>query len=344
MNVVVRAPNRSVSFQSPPENRILYSALVAGIDLPYECISGTCGSCKARLRSGIVEKLWVNAPGCSLIKTGEYLLCQSAAGGDCEFEIGSSIADQIDVEAPTYRRGVLRNWRILSADIIAFNVEFEKEISFKAGQFVALQFPGVEGARCYSIVNSKSPTRFLDFVIKRKPGGAVSEWIFSVDRSGLVIDCFGATGKAIYDPALPHDILCVAGGSGIAGMMSIVARAAQNEHFLRHKGHVFFGLRSGKDSFFLEELSELARTSPGSLQVTVALSEEVPHETLRNTYPAISFEHGMVHEVLSKKASLPLANVSAFVAGPPPAVSATLRVMLLQLKLAAASIKYDKFA
>jgi ferredoxin-NADP reductase/DNA-binding transcriptional regulator YhcF (GntR family) len=217
------------------------------------------------------------------------------------------------------------------------------EFVLAAGQFAALQFPGVEGTRCYSMVNSASPTRHLDFVIKRKPGGGVSEWMFNVNRSAQEIDLFGPAGKATYDPDAPGDILCIAGGSGVAGMMSILRRAAENSHFHRHSGHLFFGLRKAADSFFLQELNELARAYPESLHVTVAMSDEAAPQELRASYPALAFESGLVHEVAGVKLQSALKNVRAFVAGPPLAVSATLRMMMLQLKVSATSIKYDNF-
>ena len=126
-------------------------------------------------------------------------------------------------------------------------------------------------------------------------------------------------------------------------MMSILRRAAENTHFHRHSGHLFFGLRKAADSFFLQELNELARAYPDSLHVTVAMSDEAVPQELRASYPALAFESGMVHEVAGVKLQSALKNVRAFVAGPPLAVSATLRMMMLQLKVSATSIKYDNF-
>ena len=49
MRIQVNARNRGFDFDAQPGERVLYAGLRAGIDLPYECATGTCGTCKAKL-------------------------------------------------------------------------------------------------------------------------------------------------------------------------------------------------------------------------------------------------------------------------------------------------------
>jgi toluene monooxygenase electron transfer component len=178
--------------------------------------------------------------------------------------------------------------------------------------------------------------RSLDFVVKRKPDGAFSEWLFGANREGARLETFGPLGRATFEPSLGKNLLCIAGGSGIAGMMSILARAAAAEYFERHKGWVFFGVRTLKDAFFLDQLSQT------QAEVTVALSEEdVPR---RNDWPRLKFEKGLVHEVAKRAMTGRYQNVRAYVAGPPPAVDAAIRVLLLDARLTTDNIRYDKFS
>jgi toluene monooxygenase electron transfer component len=191
---------------------------------------------------------------------------------------------------------------------MSFALELERPSDFDAGQFVLLAPEGAnspEGYRAYSMCNYAKGGRTLDFVVKRKPGGGFSEWLFGAGREGARVDAFGPLGKATFEPGLGKNLLCIAGGSGIAGMMSILARADAAGYFGAHQGWVFFGVRTMKDAFFLEQLS---RTRA---QVTVALSEE---------------------------------DVRAYLAGPPPAVDAAIRVLLLDAKLTTDNIRYDKFS
>jgi toluene monooxygenase electron transfer component len=224
---------------------------------------------------------------------------------------------------------------------MAFRVELDQPRDFDAGQFVLLAPEGVPGYRAYSMCNFARGGGQLEFVAKRKPDGGFSEWLFGADRDGERLETFGPLGKATFDPALAKNLLCIAGGSGIAGMMSILSRAAQERYFDRYRGWVFFGVRTMRDAFFLRELS--AFKMPG-LEITVAFSDgEVPVSAARD-WPALGFARGMVHEVAKRVMAGKYEDMRAYVAGPPPAVDAAIRVLLLDAKLTTDNIRYDKFS
>jgi toluene monooxygenase electron transfer component len=339
MRIQVNARNRGYEFDALPGEHILYAGLRAGIDLPYECATGTCGTCKAKLVSGRVADRWPGAPGKKYVKpqASEFLMCQCAADEALELEV-SNFVYPVEPGAcvPQACSGTVRNVRALAHDVMGFALELERPRDFDAGQFALLAAEGVEGYRAYSMCNYARGGRNLDFVVKRKPDGGFSEWLFGGDRDGARLEVFGPLGKATFEPALGKNLLCIAGGSGIAGMMSILARAEAAGYFKRHKGWVFFGVRTMKDAFFLEELSNF------NVEVTVALSDEdVPQE---NGLPKLRFERGLVHEVAKRAMAGKYQNVRAYVAGPPPAVDAAIRVLLLDAKLTTDNIRYDKFS
>jgi toluene monooxygenase electron transfer component len=339
MRIQVNARNRGFEFEARSRESVLYAGLRAGVDLPYECATGTCGTCKAKLISGRLREGWREAPGRKYVKPeqNEFLMCQCSAESDLTLQVSKFInAADPGACAPDARPGVLRDTRMLTHDVMAFGVELERPCDFDAGQFVVLAAPGVEGYRGYSMINFEPGARRLHFVAKRKPGGAFSDWLFAAPREGATLAAFGPLGKATFYPALGVNVLCIAGGSGIAGMMSILARAAQERYFERHRGWVFFGVRTMRDAFFLEELSRYA----ASVNVTVALSDEQVPAAAPRDWPALAFAHGMVHEVARNK----YENVRAYVAGPPPAVDAALRMLLLEAKLTSDNIRYDKYS
>ena len=93
-----------------------------------------------------------------------------------------------------------------------------------------------------------------------------------------------------------------------------------------------------RDAFFLDELS-----NDQSRQVTIALSEEdVPQKGAQRRSSGSS--KGLVHEVAKREMAGKYQNVRAYVAGPPPAVDAAIRVLLLDAKLTTDNIRYDKFS
>ena len=89
MKVVVNARNGARDFECEPGEKILHAGLRSGVELPYECATGTCGTCKARLLSGRAESEWSEAPGRRYFKSeADLLLCQSVARADCALEVG----------------------------------------------------------------------------------------------------------------------------------------------------------------------------------------------------------------------------------------------------------------
>jgi toluene monooxygenase electron transfer component len=346
VNITVHARNGTHSFPCGPDDKILLAGLHSGLDLPYECTTGTCGTCKARVVSGRVESAWPEAPGTRYLKgEAEVLMCQGRAREDCTLEVARTLTAETPVPLrPRSFSGVLRSPRMLTHDVLAFEVDLDRPLDFEAGQFVILTVPGIAGARAYSMVNFDRQARRLSFVVKKKPGGAVSEWLFGASVEGTRLGLVGPLGHAVFQPDAGKHILCVAGGSGIAGMMSILSRAGQEAYFDAHAGDVFFGVRTARDVFFLDELEAFRAKSLERLNITVALSDEAVSDTLPRRYPSFAFAGGFVHTVAAEGMKGRFANVRAYAAGPPPMVDATLRWLLREVRLSPIDIRYDKFS
>jgi toluene monooxygenase electron transfer component len=346
MKVTVRARNGTRDFACEAGEKILHAALRGGVELPYECATGTCGTCKARRVSGRTVSEWPQAPGTRYLKhETELLTCQSIAHEDCALEIGGSLkVQEPEASVPGAVDGVLRGLRRLTHDVAAFEVDLDAPLDFAAGQFALLRVPGIAGARAYSMVNFARGAGRLSFVVKRKPGGAVSEWLFGAGVETTRLGVVAPLGHATFHPDVSRHVLCIAGGSGIAGMMSILARACQARHFASWDGHVFFGVRTAADGFFLDELDAFRRQYPARLAVTVALSDEDVPPALSAAYPGFAFARGFVHAVAGERMAGRYADVRAWVAGPPPMVDAALRLLLREARLPPADIRYDKFS
>ena len=345
MRITVKARNGAGEFECEPGEKILHAGLRSGFELPYECGTGTCGTCKATLVSGRVESEWPDAPGGRYLKSpAELLMCQCLARDDCALEVGVLKTREAGAPLPGALGGHVRGWRRLTHDVAAFDVTLDRPLDFDAGQFALLSVPGIAGARAYSMVNFERATRRLSFVVKKKPGGTVSEWLFGDGVEGTRLGLFAPVGHATFHPALQKHVLCIAGGSGIAGMMSILQCAGEAGHFAGWDGHVFFGVRSARDGFFLDELHALQARYPARLAVTIALSDEDVPASLPAAYPGLAFARGLVHAVAGERMKGRFADVRAYVAGPPPMVDASLRLLLREARLSPADIRYDKFS
>jgi toluene monooxygenase electron transfer component len=346
MKIIVQTKAGERTFDCDADEKLLYAGLRQGIPLPYECATGTCGTCKARAVSGPVAPGWPSAPARSYLKPdrGEFLLCQESAAGDCTVFVPGKVPPEIEsLPRPAYHWGTLGAYARLTADVVSFALALDPAMTFAPGQFAVCAVPEVDGGRAYSMVNFANPAGQLELVVKAKPGGKFSEWLFAADRSGARVRVFGPLGRAVFRPEEDKNVLCIAGGSGIAGMMAILARADGAGYFAHRRGHVFFGVRTANDVFFLDRLDGYAARGAGNLAVTIALSEGEAPENLRARHGNLRFATGFVHAVAAQAMTGQYDNVVAFVAGPPPMVDGALRMLIMDARLPAKDIRYDKF-
>lgn len=346
LTVKIKSRSGEHQFDAETGEQLLYAGLRGGLNLPYECATGTCGTCKAQLISGEIEELWADAPGKKHLKQdeGQFLMCQCAAKGDAVAEVSQFVGSLRPLEgAPQWYAGTIQNPRKLTHDVIALEVSLDSPVRFEAGQFMSVEVPGVQGFRGYSMVNFSGEAASLEFVIKKKPGGAFTNWLFTEDCEGARARLFGPLGTATFHPEIAKNLLCIAGGTGIAGIMSILDRACQVRHFERFAGDVFFGIRTPDDAFYLDELASFQARFPDSLRITVAFSDQAANGEFGDRYPGIRFDQGFVHEVAGRDMAGRFENVMAYLAGPPPAVDASIRLLIMS-RLGADSIKYDKFS
>lgn len=345
INVETKAD--AFSFESRLGETLLVAGLSAGFSLPYECSTGTCGTCHARLMEGEVDLGWPEAPAYEKLKIekGDVLMCQARALGDCSLRVKTSVRQpQYKIRRDLTRKGVVDVVERLTRDVVHFELALSAPMDFDAGQFVTLGHRGLIGRRAYSMVNYGHDVQRLTFVIKRKPEGKFSEVAFDDAFKGVELDLIGPLGRATFHPEENRDIICIAGGSGIAGIMSILEHATQVGYFDRHRGHVFFGVRTLDDAFYLEAFAKHLFAGNGGLDVTVAISDEDTVPACHPDFEQVRLSTGMVHDVAARAIEQPWTNATGFVAGPPPMVDAAIRVLIAKAKLGADRIRFDKFS
>jgi toluene monooxygenase electron transfer component len=347
MKITIDSNSGPLEFECGAGERILRAGLAAGLALPYECATGTCGTCRGRIVSGAVEVEWQEAPGYAKLRRekGDILMCQARPKADCALRVPARIAAHANSETlPGNRTARIENVRRLVHDVMEFELALSAPMTFEAGQFVVLETPAVAGGRAYSMVNYERGTGRLRLVVKQLPGGRLSEWLFGGDPTGAELAVFGPLGRATFHPEEGKDILCIAGGSGIAGMMAIADRAVREGYFKERSGRLFFGVRTLADAFYMEELAGLVAAAGEKLRVTLALSHEDVADEVHPRHPGIRLAGGLVGDVMIRTMAGQYANMVTFTAGPPVMVDSVLRHLTYEAKIPRAFIRYDKFA
>jgi toluene monooxygenase electron transfer component len=346
MQITLKAKNRNWTFAANGGESILQAALRAGLHAPYECATGTCGTCRVQLLSGEVSDPWPEARG-----RGEdanaRLMCQCTPLSDCTVEAKGYVYRTDDVsQVATRIEGTVARLAILTPDVIEFTVTPAVPLPYLAGQFVTLEHADVTGPRGYSMTSCTPDGSSLSFVVKRLPGGGWSEWLFSKGEAlvGEQIKIVGPFGRATFSPDLGMNIACIAGGSGVAGMRAIIERGVEDGYFMQFRGNLFFGVRTPRDAFWLKELDELSEKGGSKLVITIAYSDAAVDATQVRDFPNLTFAEGFVSEVAATGLRGRFNNLRAYLAGPPPAVDAAQRMLLVEGKMSPANIRYDKFS
>lgn len=312
---------------------ILQAALRGGLGLPYECSSGGCGSCRIQVLSGETESLWPDAPGLSPRdrRKGLQLACQTRACGDVTIKVGLDAACAPKV-MPRVTRLELAEARDLTRDIREFRFRGEKAAEFIPGQYAILRT--ADGLRrCYSMSNLPNAEGYWDFQIKRVPGGKVSNALFDM-APGAEIGLDGPYGLAhlVVDSARP--VVCIAGGSGLAPMVSI-ARAVGADP--ARKLDFFYGGRTAADVCGEAHLTDLPGFGDTLRYHPVISSLDDP---LSAGWSGLS---GFVHEVVGRHFGEALREAEIYFAGPPPMAEALQRMLMIDLKVPFNQIHYDRF-
>jgi toluene monooxygenase electron transfer component len=347
MRITLLTSGGEFKFECEPTERILYAALCHGLTVPYECATGTCGTCRGRITQGAAHIEWNEAPGFARLKRekGDVLMCQARPAAGCVLRVPANVAEKLESPTlPRHRTGRIEVLRKLTHDVLDLEVSLSQPITFEAGQFIVLEAPAVRGGRAYSMVNFGSGIDRLTLVMKQKIGGRFCNWLFESDVMGSQVNVFGPLGRATFHPEEGRNILCIAGGSGIAGMLSILERATRENYFRKHSGHVFFGVRTLADGFYLRQLSDYVAAAQGKLDVTLALSHERARIAAHPQFLGIRVMEGMVGDVMARAMAGRYDNIVGFVAGSPPMVDASLRLLIREARVPPKFIRYDKFS
>lgn len=299
------------SLEVPGGQTILDAALAAGIPYPNGCKSGRCGSCKSRLIEGEVELLQHSRFALTDKEKTDGLILACRALPQTDSTVAWLGSDD-DVQPPRRLDGIVTCLDDLTHDIrlVRITPEDGAPLLFTAGQYAQVSFNGVP-ARSYSMANGYGDDS-LEFHIRRVPGGTTSEHVHSVLKIGDKTTLEFPLGSSSLRQHHSGPILCIAGGSGLAPIKSIVETALA--HGMKQPIHVYFGVRAERDLYFVGHFQALAKRHP-NLTFAPVLSEA----------RSAQYRSGFVTQAVAEDLS-GLDGWKAYVAGPPPMVEAVMEV------------------
>lgn len=239
-------------------------------------------------------------------------------------------------------KGVISGVEKLTHDTYALKIKCTQGELIRplAGQYGTLKPDHLHKPRAYSFARApqaEAPGEHT-FFIRVFEGGLFSMWLFEEDRVGEPLTISGPLGKFLLDDS-SRPMLCVAGGSGMSAIYSILEDAALKR--VERDAVFLYGARTQEDLYLLDEIKEFGdRWHPDhQFEFAPVLSEE-PEDS--DWQGARGWVTDYMKSAYLDTGRIQLGNCTAFFCGPPPMVDLGIQVLTAE-GMDPAAILYDKF-
>jgi len=297
------------------DQTLLDACIQAGVPARYNCRSGECGECIAKLNAGDVSELPGADPAVfddAKRAAGQILLCMCFPRSPVRVDVplnsdGPAIRPQtVDVTVRTIAR--------VTPTIYQVSLATPGPVEYRAGQCFEWVLPGIAPNRTYSAANRPGGDH-IDFHIRVYPGGKVGDHLQDTLAVGQPMRIFGPFGQFGLSASDWRPSLCVAGGTGLAPIHAILDEAFA--HGDRRPMRFYFGARNQAELYCRERLQAWASKSP-SFQFIPVLSDEPPDSGWAG-------KRGLVTDVVAQEIEDPFG-LEAYVCGPPAMIDAAVAV------------------
>jgi Na+-transporting NADH:ubiquinone oxidoreductase subunit F len=311
-----------------------------GIFVPSACGGkGSCGACKCRVMTDVGPILPTETP---------YLTTDEIASQfrlACQVKVKKNLEIAIPEELFSVKkyRAKLERMTDLTYDTkeLYFSLEGQK-IDFMPGKYVQLVVPPYDKVpesvqRAYSMSSGPEDRDHVEIIVRLVPGGIATSWVHKHLKTGDLVELVGPFGDfSVRDT--DATMLCVAGGSGMAPFRSILRHMEGAGAWANREIWYFFGARTTKDLFYLDELEALSKRMP-RFHFVSALSEPRPEEGWKG-------DTGLITDVLDRYIREKIGKdrpFEGYLCGSPGMIAACTRVMTKN-GVPADKIYYDKFS
>ena len=323
MDILVQPLNRVIRVQ--PGANLLQALQAARVPMSYSCMAGRCGTCRCRVVDGEVLEGGGEQQR-PLDSDGSFVLaCQTYVTEPCTIEIPEP--DEVVVHPARIVKATVVAIEELTQDIKRLVLRPAKPVEFSPGQYMHLQFTP-EHARPYSMAGLSGDGSF-EFHVRLVPDGRVTGYIAHDLAVGDTVKLSGPLGSAYLRRKHDGPMLCVAGGTGLAPILSILRGSVAQG--MKNPIHLYFGVRSARDIYGMPWLERLKREHVG-LAVHVVVTSGGDPATQRCGLVTDAIEHDHAN----------LNGWRAYLCGSPPMVEAA-TVVARRLGIAPGHIHADAF-
>lgn len=264
---------------------------------------------------------------------GHYWTDAVAGAWEAAFRYACAImmaaAERDAAAAPPWWIGEIVRHELRRPDLAVLTIRPDQPLRYAPGQYLAVQVPRWPRLwRRFSIANAPRENGLIDLHVRAVPGGMVSSSLVHHSAPGDTLVLGPPRGDMTVHPRPRRDLLCIAGGTGLAPIKAIIEGVIGTSRAggAPRKIGLLFGARTEPDLYDLTALRELESACP-ALTVTPVVSGQAQFGGVKGTLP----------EAAARYASCEGKDI--FVSGPAPMVRAT--VSALAGRVCASRIRYD---
>lgn len=227
MSYSIRIEPSQQTFVCLGDESILDAALRNGIELPYGCRNGCCGSCLGKVVSGNFRYEKEDLPkGLSEDEAalGMALFCKAIAASDLVIEV-KEIPATTPLEVKTMPCKVAKFER-LNHDVVAIHLKSpdSQRLHFRAGQYLNIIMPSGK-KRAFSIANSPHEDQFIELQVRYVKGGDFTEYAFHHIQLKDLLRIEGPLGSFYLREDKDRPMIFLCGGTGFAPTKGIIEYA-----------------------------------------------------------------------------------------------------------------------
>lgn len=190
-------------------------------------------------------------------------------------------------EAPPWWLAEVIGHETRGPDVAVLTLQPSQPVHYLPGQHVSVQTPRWPRLwRNYSIANAPREDGTLTIHVRAVPGGLVSAALVHHVAPGDTLLLGAPTGSMTADLESGRDVLCLAGGTGLAPIKAIIEAITRTRGSGRRREIVLYlGARSGDAFYDQPDLQEMEVGYPW-LQV-IPVCEQPARETIQGTIPDV---------------------------------------------------------
>lgn len=325
----------SVTFQAEKSESLLFAMLRSGLGAPYECSSGGCGSCKFTLLEGTLDQEIENPGGLrpADIRKNKHLACITKARSDCVIDLKLDTAYE-PITRPRRTTARFHHQRQITHDLWEFYFQTDEAADFLPGQYARLHIPGAPGPRSYSMSNTANDDGIWSFMIKRVPKGQATTILFTQNLTDMEIAIDAPFSIAHLDSGSSRPVICIAGGSGLAPVVSVLRGIAEATG-RADRPILYYGARTSIDVVPQDIFSDI--------QGFDVSRQYIPIVSETRSDDGWTGPTGFLHEHLVDALGENCVDCDYYIAGPPPMVEAVRRHLVLNCQVPIDQLHYDRF-